>query len=52
MAFRCKGRPVDYAARKLRSSLKKFDVVVTEEDLATMAIEISEGRVPPLDFTK
>jgi hypothetical protein len=51
LAFRCKGRPVEYASRKLRSSLKKFDMVVTEDDLRTMAIEISEGRVPPLDFT-
>jgi hypothetical protein len=50
LAFRCKGRPVDYTARKLRASLKKFDVVATEEDLAAMAREVSEGRVPPLDF--
>jgi hypothetical protein len=51
LAFRCKGRPVEYAGRKLRSSLKKFDLVVPEDEFKAMAIEISQGRVPPLDST-
>jgi hypothetical protein len=51
LAFRCKGRPPEYAARKLRGSLKKFDMVVTEDELTAMATSVSEGRVPPLDPT-
>ena len=51
MAFKYKGWPVDHVERKLHSSLKKFQVVTTEEELRSMAVEISEGRVPPLDFS-
>ena len=51
LAFRCKGRPPEYAARKLRASLKKFDMVVTEDELMAMATSVCEGRVPPLDPT-